>query len=48
MWINWSRTGPFRTVEKKAPWYNVARFTINENFGDATNLGDRTLVLWIG
>jgi protein transport protein SEC24 len=47
-WMKWSRTGPGKSLVSKAPWYNIARLTINKGYGDASALGDRTLAAWVG
>jgi hypothetical protein len=45
-WMRFLTTYPTRLwAGKNAPWYFVARLTINESFGDA-GFGDRLLAIW--
>lgn len=35
-------------VISQPDFMGLSRLTTNDNFGDITNLGDRTLAIWVG
>lgn len=48
MWTRYRFNGEAGKVLEKPDFMGIARMTINENNGDLTNLGDRTLAVFIG
>lgn len=47
LWTRWLQTTPKRVLNKQ-PWHTLIRLTNQRNLNDMTNMGDRTLAIWIG
>lgn len=46
-WSRFAWNGPEKLINKPA-WMALSRLSINENYGDASAIGDRCLAIWVG